>query len=278
MEYFLKRLTKMLNKLQLLERKIYMNNYNLTPMVIITFIVALFFSVVWIPVFIIFYPLYLIGKSLSFMDQSEQVSHCGQTKYSVFLFFLYSIAVLPYNFAWAFVGATNHFKKQEKKKISIQVNFEDKDHHGNIDREKFINLVSHDEVFQTLFNFREKIDKDSYLNFFDYNQEEIYRYEKKVVWLYWSDYNHDSIIGITKNKGAIFCIDSNYDKTIISKNFYELPFLMFLHESDSTIGQVPWRARHGRIDMNTYEKLKLYCIWLEENNIKVKKKYIDMLN
>jgi len=55
MQYFLKRLTKMLNKLQLLERKIYMNNYNLTPMVIITFIVALFFSVVWIPVFIIFY-------------------------------------------------------------------------------------------------------------------------------------------------------------------------------------------------------------------------------
>lgn len=256
-----------------------MSNYNLTPTVIISFIVALFFSIVWAPVFIIFYSLYLIGKSLSFMDQSEQISHCGQTKYSVFLFFLHSIAVVPYNLAWGFVGATSYFRQQEKKKkINLEVSFEDKNTHGLIDRDQFINFVSHDETFQTLFNFREKIDKDSYLNFFDYDKEEIDRYEKKVVWLYWSDYNHDSIIGITKNKKAIFCIDSNYDKTIISKNFYELPFLMFLNQNDSTIGQIPWRARRGEIDMNTYEKLKFYKNWLEENNIKVKKQYLDMLN
>lgn len=53
---------------------------------------------------------------------------------------------------------------------------------------------------------------------------------------------------------------------------------MFLNQNDSTIGQIPWRARRGEVDMNTYEKLKLYSIWLEENNIKVKKQYIDMLN
>lgn len=219
----------------------------------------------------------MIGKSLSFMDNSEQVSDCGQTKNSMFLFFVHNVAVLPYLIVWSFFNATISLSNRKYKKEDVKVNFEDTATHGNVNREELITLISSDEKFKSLFGFEEKISKEFYLNFFDYNKEEIERYEKRVVWIYSSSYDHETLIGVTKSKGAIFGINSDYEKKIISKNFYELPFIIFLNKSGSTIGQIPWKISRKEINLTDYENLKFYTDWLKNNKIKVKQKYIDML-
>jgi len=254
-----------------------MPNYNFSPVYILSFIVVIFFSIVWIPVFIVFYILYSIGSALSFMDESDQVGLC-QTKYSMFLFFLHSMATVPYYLAWGMLWANKEIESREKRKVDFTVNFEDKSTHGSIDKDKVLAFITQNNTFKKVFGYKNEIDKEFYMDFFDYNKEEVERYEKRVVWLYWSDYNGGAMIGMTKNKNAIFCIDRDYNKIIISRKFYEMPFLMFLNQSHCTIGQIPWKAERNELDMEFYQKLKSYNEWIKENNINVKQNYINMLN
>lgn len=254
-----------------------MKNYNFSPIYILSFIVVVFFSIVWIPVFVVFYILYSIGSALSFMDESDQVSLC-QTKYSMFLFFLHSMATVPYHLAWGMLWANKEIENREKRKVDFTVNFEDKNTHGSVNKDEILGFIKQNNTFKKLFYYERDIDKDFYMNFFDYNKEEIERYEKRVVWLYWSNYNDGALIGMTKDKKAIFCIDRDYNKILLSRKFYEMPFLMFLNQSHSTIGQIPWKARRNQLDMDLYQKLKFYQSWLRESNITIKQRYLDMLN
>jgi hypothetical protein len=240
--------------------------------------VFVFFCIVWIPVFVIFYSLYLFGKSLLAFDQSERVGMC-QTKYTMFLFFLESIATLPYLFFWSLLSVDDDMNQREKRKKDLKdfpVTFDDITTHGNVNKAYLMSEILDNKQLKKAFHFQEEITKDDYLNFFDYDKEEITRYENKVVWLYSSNY-YNALIGITKKKGAIFCINWDYDKFILCRNFYEIPFEIFLNKQDLSIGQIPWRAKRQELDMEGYYTLQYYKEWLEKNNIKVKQKYLNML-
>lgn len=241
-------------------------------------IIVVFISIVWIPIFLIFYPLSLLGKSLSFLDRSEQVGPC-HTKYDMFIDLLNIISVMPYQVSWGlyFEKLDSDSRKKDLYKNMI-VCFDDPSTHGDIDKEKIIKFISENKAFEKIFHFNEDISKEHYLNFFAHDREEIARYEKRVVWLYYSSYSYGSFIGMTKNKKAIFCINRDYSKFIVCKTFYEMPFVMFLDSQECTIGQIPWKARQSELDMDLYYKLKYYKDWLIENNITVKEKYMNMFN
>lgn len=238
--------------------------------------VFLFFCVVWLPIFVIFYGIYFIGKSLSAFDQSDEVSLC-QTKYSMLLFYIESIATIPVMFMYAMLCVNSEMREHDQiKKNSVDLNltFDDDKTFNGIDKNALKNIYSSKE-FNYIFSFYEEVNRDNYLNFFNYNEEEIKRYEKRVVWLYFTK-NH-SLIGITKKTGAIFVINKDYEKYILSKNFYDIPFELFLNEEGVSIGQVPWKYSRGELNMTYYDKLRGYKDWINEHNLIVNNKNLNMI-
>ena len=237
--------------------------------------VFLFFCIVWSPIFIIFYSIYYIGKCMSGFDQSESVG-C-QTQYSMLLFYIESIATVPVLFMYAMLCVHSELKEHEdtkRKSVNMILTFDDSETFNGIDLNALKNIYSSD-AFKYAFNFGEDVNRENYLNFFDYNEEEIRRYEKRVVWLYFT--KDDSLIGITKKTGAIFVITRDYDKYILCKNFYDIPFELFLISDDVSIGQIPWKHSRGEIDMTYYEKLRYYKEWIKEHNLIVHQKNLRMI-
>ena len=212
---------------------------------------------------------------MSGFDQSESVG-C-QTQYSMLLFYIESIATVPVMFMYAMLLVQSEQKEYDdtkRKSSNLLLTFDDQKTFNGIDRTALKNIYSSD-AFKYAFSFSEDVSRENYLNFFNYNEEEIRRYEKRVVWLYFT--KDHSLIGITKKTGAIFVITRDYYKYILCKNFYDIPFELFLISEDMSIGQIPWKHSMGQVNMTYYEKLRYYKEWVEEHKLIVHPKNLKMI-
>lgn len=142
---------------------------------------------------------------------------------------------------------------------------------------EILTLIKNNEIFEYLFMYVDDVTDENINIFFDYDKENIEKYNKFVFWLYLSNFTYGYIVGIN-NEGKIFALTNELDEIEYCDNVYEIPFCFWYEEYSlnnedySTVGM-----RIKLENFKIYNLLIEYKKFIEEKGIKVNKKYFDLI-